>query len=84
MQESARKMLAAALESEVEGFIQKHRNRLDADGHRTVVRNGYMTERKIMVTCGIGRVLQPRIDDRFLLDSEHFKSAILFKFMRKT
>lgn len=84
VRESARKMLAAALESEVDQFIQKHQHKLDADGHRTVVRNGYMPEREIQATCGNIRVRQPRIDDRVLPDSERFTSAILPKFMRKT
>lgn len=84
VRESARKMLAAALESEVDQFIQKHKHKLDADGHRTVVRNGYMLEREIQATCGNIKVRQPRIDDRVLPDSERFTSAILPKFMRKT
>lgn len=84
VRESARKMLAAALESEVDQFIQKHQHKLDFDGHRTVVRNGYMPEREIQATCGNIRVRQPRIDDRVLPDSERFTSAILPKFMRKT
>lgn len=84
VRESARKMLAAVLESEVEDFIQKHQHKLDADGHRTVVRNGYMPEREIQATCGNIKVRQPRIDDRVLPDSERFTSSILPKFMRKT
>ena len=84
VRESARKMLAAALESEVDDFIQKHQHKQDSDGHRTVVRNGYMPEREIQATCGNIRVRQPRIDDRVLPDSERFTSAILPKFMRKT
>lgn len=44
MWESARKMLVAALESEVEEFMQKHRHELDYDGHRTVGINGYIPD----------------------------------------
>lgn len=84
VRESARKMLAAALESEVDDFIQKHQHKQDSDWLRTVVRNGYMPEREIQATCGNIRVRQPRIDDRVLPDSERFTSAILSKFMRKT
>lgn len=84
VREAARKMLATALENEVREFIQKHRHKLDSDGHRTVVRNGYMPEREIQATCGNIRVRQPRIDDRALPDSERFTSAILPKFMRRT
>ena len=45
-------MIAVALEDEVEQFIQQHFNRKDAEGHRLVVRNGYMPERQIMVPAG--------------------------------
>ena len=87
VRESARKMIAAALEDEVEQFIQQHLNRKDAEGHRLVVRNGYMPERQIMATCGNITIRQPRIDDSKLPDGgasiltqreglEHFKYRI--------
>ena len=84
VRESARKMIAAALEDEVDQFIQQHLNRKDGKGHRLVVRNGYMPERQIMATCGNITIRQPRIDDSKLPDEERFTSAILPKFMRKT
>ena len=84
VRESARKMIAAALEDEVDQFIQQHLNRKDEKGHRLVVRNGYMPERQIMATCGNITIRQPRIDDSKLPDEERFTSAILPKFMRKT
>ena len=82
--EAARKMLAAALEAEVEEFISSHRHLKDEEGHQKVVRNGYMKERKIQSTCGYIPVRQPRIDDRCLPGAERFTSAILPKFMRRT
>ena len=82
VRESTRKMLAVALENEVEEFIQKHN--LDDDGHRTVVRNGYIPEREIQSICGNIKVRQPRIDDCGIPDAERFTSTIFPKFMRKT
>ena len=40
VRESTRKMIAAALEDEVDQFIQQHLNRKDAEGHRLVVATG--------------------------------------------
>ena len=38
--EGARRMLAAALEIEVDSYIERHRSHRDSDGHAMVVRNG--------------------------------------------
>lgn len=81
---ATRKMLAEALECEVEEFIRRHRQKKDEKGHQLVVRNGYMLEREIQATCGNIKIRQPRIDDRKLPAEERFTSAIIPKFMRKT
>jgi hypothetical protein len=38
--EGARRMLVAALETEVAAYLEAHRDERDADGHALVVRNG--------------------------------------------
>lgn len=48
----AKKMLIAALEAEVEAYIQSHRGERDKKGHALVVRNGHSQERTIH--CGAG------------------------------
>ena len=48
----ARKMLAKAMELEVTEFTEKHQDKVDEDGHRLVVRNGYMDEREIITGIG--------------------------------
>ena len=45
MREGARKMLAVALEKEVEEFLQKYAHLTNEEGHREVVRNGYCHDR---------------------------------------
>ncbi len=82
--EGARRIIAEALQAEVEEFINAHKCLRDSDGHRVVVRNGYKPARKILTSCGGIEVQQPRIDDRKLPAGERFSSAILPKFMRKT
>ena len=39
--EGARRMLAAALEAEADGYIEALAGEVDEDGHRLVVRNGH-------------------------------------------
>jgi transposase-like protein len=56
-----------------------------ADGHRQVVRNGYLPERTIQTGVGPVQVKQPRVHDcRGEGEREKFTSAILPPYLRKT
>ena len=81
----AQQMLAQAMEAEVALFIEKHADKVDGNGHRTVVRNGHMRKRELVT--GIGRVpiKQPRVDDRQLAKQgeERFSSAILPRYLKR-
>jgi putative transposase len=62
--EGARRMLAAALEAEVDAYLAAHAAERDECGRRLVVRNGHAPARTI--TSGVGQVevVRPRVDDR--------------------
>ena len=45
LREGARALLQAAIENEVVDYIQLHKDRLDENGQRLVVRNGHLPER---------------------------------------
>jgi transposase-like protein len=62
--EGARRMLAVALEAEVEAYIAAHAELLDEHGHRLVVRNGHAPARTITTGVGQVEVVRPRVDDR--------------------
>jgi transposase-like protein len=62
--EGARRMLAVALEAEVEAYIAAHAQLLDEHGHRLVVRNGHAPARSITTGVGQVEVVRPRVDDR--------------------
>ena len=47
--EGARRMLVAALETEVAAYLEAHRDERDDDGHALVVRNGKGHTRKVTV-----------------------------------
>jgi putative transposase len=85
LRQGAQAMLTTAIEAEVREWIEGHGHLRDEQGHRQVVRNGYLPERAI--TTGVGRVKirQPRVHDRRPKDkAEPFSSKILPPYLRKT
>ena len=62
--EGARRMLAAALEAEVDAYIEGLVDELDEHGHRLVVRNGHADERTVTTGAGAIGVRAPRVNDR--------------------
>ena len=50
----ARRMLAEALEAEVRDYIEAAREQHDEQGRALVVRNGYATEREVLLGLGSG------------------------------
>ena len=50
--QGARRMLAEALEAEVEAYIEAARGERDEQGHALVVRNGYAREREVLLGAG--------------------------------
>lgn len=62
--EGARRMLAAAMEAEVEAYIAAHADERDDQGRRMVVRNGHAQARRITTGAGQIEVEAPRVNDR--------------------
>src|SRR5262245_32988046 len=62
--EGARRMLAAALEAEVDAYIACYAEQVDERGHRLVRRNGHAPARTIAMGAGQVEVVRPRVDDR--------------------
>ena len=56
----ARKLLAEALEVEIEDYISQYKDLRDNQNRRTVVRNGYLPEREIQTGIGNISVKVPR------------------------
>ena len=85
--EGARRMLVAALETEVAAYLAAHRDERDAEGHALVVRNGKGRTRKVTVGSGTIPVSAPRVNDqRTDQDGERrrFTSRILPPYMRRS
>ncbi len=79
---AAREMLAVALLAERRAYLEAHAGELDATGKRLVVGNGYARPREVMTGAGMVEVAAPRVDDR--REGEHYRSAILPAYMRKS
>src|SRR5579871_1716088 len=58
VREGARKMLQAALEKEVQSFLDEHAARIDEQGRRLVVRNGHLPVREIATGAGMLEIQQ--------------------------
>jgi putative transposase len=85
LREGAQRMLTQAIEAEVAEWIDQHASLKGEDGHRLVVRNGFLPSRKISTGIGQVEVTQPRVHDRRLPEeAEKFSSKILPPYLRKT
>ena len=63
--EGARRMIAAALEAEVEQYVEALRPLRDENGYALVVRNGTSHhERTVQMGAGSVKIRAPRVDDR--------------------
>jgi putative transposase len=58
--EGARRMLAAALEAEVDDYLVAYAAERDEDGRRLVVRNGHARQRVVTTAAGAVTVRAPR------------------------
>ena len=86
IRQGARKLLAQALEAEIELFINQYADLRDELARQRIVRNGYLPEREIQSGVGAVKVKAPRVRDRHTNPSEkiHFNSSILPPYLRKT
>lgn len=86
VRQGAQKMLQAALESEVDGFVERHSSRRDGKGNRLVVRNGRTPSRDILAGAGPLEVQQPRARDKSTekADRVQFTSSILPPYLRRS
>jgi putative transposase len=88
VREGARRMLAVALEAEVDAYVSAFADEVDEAGRRLVVRNGHAQRREIVTGAGAVEVVAPRVNDR-RVDEEtgerrRFRSSILPPWARKS
>jgi transposase-like protein len=88
VREGARRMLAEALQAEVDAYVGQFTDQRDEGGRRLVVRNGTHQPREVLTSAGAVEVVAPRVNDR-RTDPDtgqrcRFSSAILPPWCRKT
>src|SRR6266536_749929 len=86
--EGARRMLAAALEAEVDAYLAAYAAVVDERGHRLVRRNGHAPARQLATGAGQVEVTRPRVDDRRVDPAtgqrRQFQSVILPRWVRRS
>ena len=88
VREGARRMLAVALEAEVDDYVAGFADERDENGHRLVARNGRAEPRTITTAAGGIEVEAPRVNDRRVDEQtgerRGFKSVIVPPWCRKS
>jgi transposase-like protein len=88
VRDGARRMLAEALQAEVDAYIAQFTAERDVNGRRLVVRNGSHLPREVLTSAGAVQVTAPRVNDRRVDpdtgERARFASAILPAWCRKT
>src|SRR5882724_7499708 len=64
VREGARRMLAEALQAEVEAYLAQFRHQREEQGRRLVVCNGSHQPRDVLTAAGPVEVVAPRVNDR--------------------
>lgn len=82
LRSGAKKLLAAAVNAEVEEFLSQHNQ---TDEKPRFVRNGYLPEREIQTGIGGVGVQVPRVRDRKIAgDGIRFGSSVIPKYLRRS
>lgn len=88
VRDGARRMLAEALQAEVDAYLARFTGERDERGRRLVVRNGSHQPREVLTSAGAVEVVAPRVNDRRVDpdtgERARFSSAILPPWCRKT
>jgi putative transposase len=85
--EGAREMLLKAPEAEVAGYLERHADERDGEGHALVVRNGRARARRVTLGAGTIELRAPRVNDRRRDERgerQRFTSSILPPYMRRS
>jgi transposase-like protein len=88
VREGARRMLAAALEAEVEAYVAAFVAQVDERGRRLGVRNGHARPRPVTPAAGAVQVAAPRVNDKRVDavtgERARFRSVILPPWCRRS
>ena len=83
LREGAQRLLAHAIQTEVEELLEFHADRRTEDGRAGVVRNGHQPARDLQTGIGPVRVRIPKVRAR-VGDPVTFRSSLVPPYVRKT
>ena len=83
LRNGARDLIANAVEAELKELLSCYSNEVDRNGHKLIVRNGYLPEREIQTGIGAVTVKVPKIRDKSGRGIK-FNSTLLPPYIRKT
>ena len=79
----ARKLIAEAVEAELQGFLEQFSDFRNQQGQQQIVRNGYLPERELQTGIGSVKVKVPKVRDKSGQGIK-FNSSLLPPYLRKT
>lgn len=82
LREGAQRLLASAIEAEVEAFLERYRDDKTEQGLNRMVRNGRLPSRTLQTGIGEIEVSVPRVRDR--AKQVRFRSSLLPPYLRRT
>ena len=83
LREGAQRLLAQAIQAEVEEFLECHADRRTEDGRAGVTRSGHQPARELQTGIGPVRVRIPKVRSR-VGDPVTFRSSLVPPYVRKT
>jgi transposase-like protein len=83
LRDGARKLIAEAVETELQGFLAQYEDKRLEGGQRALVRNGYQPERSLQTGIGPVPVKVPKVRDRSGSGIK-FNSLFVPPYLRKT
>lgn len=83
LREGAQKLIAQAVEAELQTLLERHADKRTEDGRQAVVRNGYLPERDFQTGIGSMPVRVPKVRDRSG-SGVKFNSELIPPYLRRT
>jgi transposase-like protein len=86
LREGAQKLLAEAVQAELEELLEEYEGQRDQQGRQRLVRNGYLPKREIQTGIGGIEVRLPRVRDRRSGEEERirFRSGLVPPYLRRS
>jgi len=83
LRDGAKKLIAQAVEAELQAFLDRYAETKLEDGRNAVVRNGYLPERAVQTGIGDVEIQVPKVRDRSGSGIK-FNSALLPPYLKRT